>query len=496
MSRTSHVRPLRRFFLLAVGLLVVGWLALLSPPAHGQKKKAAEAHQKGTQAFRRILHLLDKQPLKSLNELREVNPRKTIIIVFGDLDILGKLEAILSRRQGRSSLLDFVREGGALLIATDRFDHTGWLRGHFNLFLQGDPVVVMPGQEQLAYKRKRECPLVTEFAEPDHAIFRDVKRIATDRPSHFFGLLDPGHFLRRLARFSPQCASENAPFQALQPHENTYVMGGTLGKGRMLLLAGHGVFLNSMMVNQGNDLFAWNCVEWLAEGEPKRTNVLFLEEGQVYGKFNVPLTPTPGGRTPTDQIINQALKGLENENWFNRLLFMLVPRSLILKIVLIAASIALVFYILRRLRLACHAQEPSVPLVATSVAQTEQETVLAQRERAMLLEGNLWEALRAQARECFLSYTGSAAVPVPPAPRIEISRRLLQAGGLRAQVRRLWELAYGDKTEVITPLEFDRLLVLIDKIKRDLARGFVRLLPPQRTGPPTKPKSKVIPVPA
>src|SRR5262249_46858776 len=100
MSCTSHVRPLRRFSFLAVGLLVAAWIALLSPRSEGQEKKKARVPLKGTQTFRYLLHLLQKQPLKALSDLREVNPRRTMIIVLGELDILDRLEEVLVRPQG------------------------------------------------------------------------------------------------------------------------------------------------------------------------------------------------------------------------------------------------------------------------------------------------------------------------------------------------------------------------------------------------------------
>ena len=69
-------------------------------------------------------------------------------------------------------------------------------------------------------------------------------------------------------------------------------------------MAGHGVFMNGMLLGQGNDhdnmLFALKTLDWLGEGpKGRRSRVFFLEDGETVTELFRPLTvpqfPSDGG---------------------------------------------------------------------------------------------------------------------------------------------------------------------------------------------------------
>ena len=69
-----------------------------------------------------------------------------------------------------------------------------------------------------------------------------------------------------------------------------------MGNGRVLVLADHSIFINEMMLpsDNGNVEFTYNCLEWL-RGDPKdgRNQVLFVEDGTINSRFEVPLKEVP-----------------------------------------------------------------------------------------------------------------------------------------------------------------------------------------------------------
>src|SRR5262249_43923391 len=243
-----------------------------------------------------------------------------------------------------------------------------------------------------------------------------------------------------LARFPPGCVDEH--WQPL-PGGSLFVVGSAAaskGPGRMVVVGGHSAFMNNMMLRRdnGNLDFAWNCVHWLTENR-KRKHVLFIESGNVVTDLNVPLVHFP---LPILKVISKALRRLENENQFNRLILDNVERERIVRGLVVGLTVLLGVYGLFRLVRAHHRGEPAAPLVAGRVGGGEAPLPAATRRRqAQIVEGNYWEAARALARLCF---EGEGAAPPPDGPPVVAHgpRRL------RRLVGRLWQLAYGGPQRV------------------------------------------------
>ncbi len=436
---------------------------LLAAPAPTQEQRAVVPPD-GTQYFRNLLHLHGLKPLPRASDLAQAQPRETLLIVFGSLE---GLDAAAHRPGG---LRAFVNAGGAVLIASDRRD-AGW-GGRLNelgLFLSGRDVLAPP---EHAYRGTPECPLLQQWRVPNHPIFAGITEgIATNRPSHVRpAFVPPGRprfappgrpALIALASFPPGChdrfdvALGNAAF----------IVGTSAdadSPGKILVVAGHGTFINDMMAAADNAVFARNCVHWLTD-QGKRKHVLFVEDGEVLTGLNVPLTRVP---VPPLKVVNRALRAMEEENLFNRLLLDNVGRERVLRVLLVGASVLLAFCGLYRLVRAHHRGEPAGPLVAVRVGQDETGVPLAvRRHRAQVVENNFAEAARDLARLCFEESAG--ARPAAPPTVVRGGRRL------RRLVARLWRVAYGEP-EPVSARRFEGVAVAAGQVRAALADGSLR----------------------
>jgi hypothetical protein len=102
-------------------------LALLSPcAAQGPKGGRVnpkdppfdpQAYGRGTDVFRRLLFELHFQPVPSFGDFQAIPPDQSLLIVLGDPSCLSKKYFLQYFPDG---LRDFVEQGGAVLIATDK----------------------------------------------------------------------------------------------------------------------------------------------------------------------------------------------------------------------------------------------------------------------------------------------------------------------------------------------------------------------------------------
>ena len=442
-------------------LLMTGLLALAFSHCHGRTEAQAPegiVPFAGTQVFRRyVLNDLCKVvPVTSVGELSK-KPRESLLIIFGELDSLDQVEIT------RQWLRSFRGKGGAIMIASDRADNR--LLEPLRARISGQLV----HQEHGAYLGREECPLLKVSGHP---IFKDVRKgLATNQPS-FVMALDPS--LHMLARFPLSCGMAWGENHWRLAATEGYIVGSEArSSNRLLVIAGHGVFLNEMMAQRDNDnfTFAQNCIDWLTDGG-RRKRVLMIEEGRIQGKFDVPLTVVPALPLPSSTVVNKILHGLEEENFFNRLLVSLVGRDRILRMVLLFLSAGLLVFGISRLMRARHRMERGVPLLSEgALAAGSELPVMRLRERDVVRAGNLWEAARGLARSCFDKEPWLGHGAGPP--------RVIVAGWWRRQrlnrhVQRLWELAYGPAPIPVPPRKFARIAAAVAEVRAALASGALR----------------------
>jgi hypothetical protein len=426
---------------------------LVPAAASAQEAQKKVVPPEGTQAFRNILHQFDLKPVKTLAELADRKPEETVLIVFGNTAILEQI----------GSLETFRAKGGAILIASDR-DDKGRLR-EWQLHISG---AVITEDTKLAYKGMKDCPKVTRPRIKPHVVLEGVNQgLATNRPS----LISLGQSdFRTLAAFSSETRVDGFNFAGFLMHPFL------VGRERVLVMAGHSVFMNVLLAQPDIDnyIFAQNCVRWLKEG--KRKYALFVEDGRIAQEFDVRLTVLPPIPMPPTQVLNRLLRGLENENFFNRLLAR-IPRDRILRGILLLVTVVLLVYGCKRLISARHRIETAVPLLTPlpSPVPPVELTLATQRQQALLQGGNLREPARDLARFFFeeLAPLPNRHLDENQPPPYDASGNWLERRWLARQIPYLWQLAYGDPGR-ISKRQFAGLPAILDRLAEICRAGRLR----------------------
>jgi hypothetical protein len=385
--------------------------------------------------------------------------------VFGDLEVLDAIKL--------GGLGAFRARGGAVLWASERHNP----RRSLGIHTDGSHIVADGASIYQGWWK--ECPVVSAWTDRQHPLFKGLtKGLATNRPS-FLRPTSPDLML--LARFSPDCRFR---FQrGLDPPDDMgYIAGSPKDQappGRAVALAGQGVFLNGMLIQPDNDnfAFAWNTIRWLSEGP--REHALFMDEGTVVEQFALPLSKFDGFPVPPLSVINRMIRGLEDENIFNRLLQ--DYKEPILRGLLLIASAALVLMGAWRLLHGRFRVDAGLPIVVgkdVSPAAVA-ASVLVQRQDELRRRGNLWEPAQVLVREFFREHTGTT-LPLwdaleHNAPAVVVDGTFWQRRRLTRQVRRLWKLAGSSPAEPVSPARFDETLKTIAELNAALGEGRLRL---------------------
>jgi hypothetical protein len=510
-----------------------GGLKQLSPQVSEQL--AARSYGQQTDAFRRLLFELHFQPLRTFAELQD-NPSESLFIMLGD-------PSCLSKRDFPEGLRSFVEQGGAVLVATDyeTKDEAGeMLKQLASVRVMGDKLYFPFGTE--LYAGEPFCPFVQPIAAStppgDYtnvlgvlaalvgagsrpALFRNPLpnqphlRVATNAPSQLQRLSRWGlpWGIHRLAQLPPGCVEPPlliAPTGGRgSPLPPLFAVGGAVGKGRVLVLADHSIFINRMILprDNGNLEFAANCLHWLRGGVStpmealravnspdalkqfagQRNKVLFWDDGKIRTDFEVPLKTVPrkpslGSEPAIVAAIDKTIAKLEDNDWFNRKLLDSMDelpggRKRVLRYALYLLTLA-AFLLLgyRFLWQARHRAESTAPLLAEAVSQHEPKlSLLDQRRRALLRSGNVWETAHRLARECFESAGVPLAGTMPP--RVETkSRNWRQRWRVNRRVARLWHLARGDAPVPIPPAALQHWLRELEELKTALRDGTIKLM--------------------
>jgi hypothetical protein len=479
MSRLRHRLPLLAACIAAVVLLAPASRAAAQP-------EPSVAFREGTHAFRRILFDLGlKKPLENVQSLGE-DPRHTLLVVLGETDVLDQLPG---------GLHGFLDQGGAALVATDRAVPARRLLEPFGFTVNG---VQVKAPQQLCYHDLDECPLLQPplLGSPLALFGRSrlpvagtgLGTVATNRPSYVTIPEQLASGLHVVANLPSGCIIPGRPGRTFLPMN--FGVGGKVGQGRLLVLADHSLFINEMMLQPDTDNvdFTYNCLDWLNGGE-RRTHALFVEEGAVQTSFDIPMKDVPVPIPPLDALVplaDNTLQKLEQENAFNDLLLSVVPfDQLWLALVLLVTGL-LAVYGLYRLAGARHRVDAGAPLLEALLArQPAARSLMEQRHQALLGRGNLWEPARALARQ------GFEAAGLAPAAGRSVPPRVVATGGWwrrRARsraLRRLWQLAYGDRPVPVSRAEFARLPRRVEEVRAALASGALVLEQP--AGEPAAP---------
>ncbi|HEX4590266.1 MAG TPA: hypothetical protein VH120_10085 [Gemmataceae bacterium] len=457
-------------------------VAVIAGPAVAQSERARFGE--GTQAFRLILGALGVSPPPEGNHLLD-QPQNRILIVFGRTDVLDRFLP--------GDLKQFILDGGAVLIATDRRTSDELFR-EIGVQISGETLTTEPGGG-VAYRGSlTECPLVWEYGRPPGSprppsgfLFQGMGHeptVASNLPSGIdrargvkplATLFSRGHPVPReiIGRFPTHTSGES--LFAVESNSRLW------GKGRLLVMADHSVFINDMIMQPDNDnwRFAWNAVDWLCDAGDgrRRTQVALLNDGNLETDFRPSLT-MPQPQLSLEDLVplaDQALVGLERENAFNQMLLEatggLWP---ILRTLALALTLALLVFGLYRFMQARYRPE-SRPSAKPAATGNDGLTAIERRQQAVIAQGNLAEAARELAHQAFaaVGLTPSAEAP-PPAVTVPgwFPFRHLRWG---REVRSLWTLAAQGPTRRVSPAGLRRLDATLRELLGAVAAGRVRL---------------------
>ncbi len=468
---------MRRCFPWLLILILSGSMGLVPGPLWAQQEEPATVPFDGSQFFRNLLHIHNLKPVQDISQLKDLPPEQTIIIIFGDP--LG-LQCVWDELQ----LDNYYREGGALLIAMDRNDQD--LLRRFGLKVTGKSVFQYP---QLAYRSKSTCPLITNY-DNNHPLFRGVKQgIATNRPCWVFRNI-PSEFDVG-ARFTrPVLISKGFQWEGSGLEEVFLVHSDNNFRpdSRMVVMGGHGVFLNGMVAMEDNDnwIFALNCVKWLADNDQRRY-VLFIEEGIVQTQFDVGLTEMPPLPFPDEAMLNGLLRGSENimfalekSNAFERMMWHYFTPTHFLRYLVVGFSLFLLVRGLRGFFLSRYRRERALPLVSRTLEKTTSDKpLLEQRQQTTLQSKNLRETAQMLARCWFTDHFPSEPVTHPPQVRKTDKG---QPRRWQKQINRLWHLAYGDVTSSVSPRQIRKLYALLMTLHQRWKEGSLQFGEPRVEG--------------
>ena len=440
-------------------LLGVAALLLATVPAYAQRPVAPEFDN---HAFRFVLFSKRFTPLRDVGEL-VLDPSKSLLVVFGNVEALD---------QPPLQLRQFVEDGGAVLVATDRLTG-GALQKEFAVYVTGRQVTAPEGER--AYRDDPAFPFVNPLPVGGPNLFPPHQRVATNKPSFLGGHLNK---LPWLAVLPTDCSVEGgrSGLNPLLPFP--FAVGGDVGQGRILVLSDHSVFINSMMLqpDNGNFDFAYNCINWLTNsgerGREKRDRVLFIDEGRVEPSFEVPLQSIPDLPFSPVDAANQVIAAAEQDDLFNRVILENVSLRQVKSGWVLVLTVTLVAYGLYRLMKAGYHVDAKVPLVSRSMARLAPAVgVVDQRHQALLREGNFWETARDLAR---LALADLGYEPPRP-PQLRLDAGWWERFALRRHVRRLWQVAYGDRPVSVSRQEFARLLDRAAEVRAAANDGRLQL---------------------
>ena len=455
-------------------------IALLAAALQPQRRVLRVPFGQDNHAIRYILSRLNLEPLASANELDGLDPSQVVIIVLGQPWPLDHLSGSLS----------FVKNGGSLLLATDR--RTTALKAAFGITVDGR-LLAIEASSALAFRHLTGCPFVIAREGGEPPIFQGYSKLATNRPSFLEmrkNALTTG-IVRPLAELPKECQIEED--KGPLGRSPIFAAGGVVGKGRLLVLADHSVFINDMMLQPDNDNFdfALKALQWLTSppksGGAAPSRVLFVDEGTVVTDFNVPLKSSPGIPVPTAEALNQLLVGTESDNVFNRLILRRFSVGQVLSLLVLALTGVLLTYGGVRIAQSSHGIDRQAPLaVLNAGAAIPSPGLIDQRHQAMLREGKLWEAAREIARQNLRALGGTqrAAVNLNPShggsggalvPQIIVAGNLARRRYLRNLALHLWALAYTEKPRLLSVAEFRRVVAESNELARASREGALQL---------------------
>jgi hypothetical protein len=381
-------------------------------------------------------------------------------------------------------------------VASDRAADSRRLPEKFGVVITGERLVLDEESAEEGYRGLRECPILLPIRRGEPALLDELPRVASNRPSY---IRAPGRLpytFRLLAVLPRTCHVDG---EEAKPNLYGFAVGGKWGEGRVLVLADHSVFINDMMMQPDNDNFefAYRALDWLTEreGGGRRSRVLFLEETRVQTDFAIPVPGLPSPSPPPlgvlVQVVNQGLRGLEEENAFNRMILDRLGRANRLRLAqagVVVLTIALAVYALNRLTQSRYQVEQGSPLLETALSRAAPAPLASEaRRKELLAGGNLWESAHFLARQWFEVALGSPLSEIErrqsyPLFKARVRGGLWRRWALGHDVRHVWRLARQSRGGRVSPRGLARIRRRIRRLDDAVEAGVLRFEVPEERG--------------
>lgn len=371
------------------------------------------------------------------------NPSDSIVVLLGDI-----------KDEYDPHLLEFVKQGGAVLIATDL-----GVRGNNVINMIEGPIRVSDPDDM--YQGFDDCFRVP--VDP-HPITKGVSELVVNRAGSLYGSFDRSRW--KTLGWAPDG----------QIVLSTYERGGA----RIVAMSDHSPFTNGMLLHGDNAAFTLNVIDWLTESG-RRKRISFIVDSHPVGPPNMdPQIPdTLPEIDPADlpedterSIFNHFLRELDRENMINEGLAKVLP-SHVWRWLLVVASIIAALIIARRL---LSSEKPPVKPPSQNPSNASEA-----RAAELLKTGSLRPVAVSLAREFLKNLTGSAD-PSGWAVRdrdLQLAENVGAGRKIRADVMRLAQLAIYADRRPFRAKELRRLSVRIDFLNNLLQSEQLKLRRPE-----------------
>jgi len=272
------MKPSRRSFCFLLALL------LMDSAVWAQSESesiSAQRWAEGFNGFALLCRSLGLEPLNQNLSSSSIDPQDAILVVLGT-------NATSDREIAR--LRRFIRDGGAVLLATD-------MPGYF---FRGGLVIDRPrgymqaSDAQQRFNGFRDCPIVEVFS-PDHPITSGLKSVITNRTA--------GIELRA----SEWEAIATLPELSNRGREYEFAVVSKNASERLVVCADPSIFSNQMIFQGDNARFALQMMYWLKQG--RRNQLIILYENRPISPED-PQSVAVDFPTPSEDEIWDAIQQL------------------------------------------------------------------------------------------------------------------------------------------------------------------------------------------
>lgn len=223
-----------------------------------------------------------------------IDPTSSLVVIVGDAP---------NDHLSAPMLKEFLRAGGRALLASDS-DSMNEYFGVIDLNLWPSVISVSRDDPQglKGLNGFRDCPIIPVPESNKHPVFRNVKTLAFNRPA-FFGFNSPGALLRT----PPGCNYARTPLITSYQRRQC----------RVISVADHSLFINSMLSKEDNVTFYKNSLNWL-DSDQTITQVLVYCDGTLQ---TAPVNARPSlDSLATPALINYVVGKLERSQKWNEMI--------------------------------------------------------------------------------------------------------------------------------------------------------------------------------